>query len=499
MKIQPSEQFSGDFEGSWLIVPFLADEPFPPDVEALDQSLEGLLARLKDDGDLPVKPVETLPLKGVAQIKPHRIMCVGLGEGGTVEFAQAISTAIRSIAAKPDQEIGILLPPPNDDLNSLQIAYEVTLAAWNATTCQAIYKQKPSRFDLASLTMMYGSNHDVLLLEEGIKVGHAVGKSIRIAKELINRGPDDIVPETFADKATELAKEYGLTISVYDEKQLADEKMGSMLAVARGSDRPPRMVVLEYNGANPDVEYVGLVGKGVTFDSGGLSLKPSDSMKTMKADMAGAATAFGTMLAVAELKLAVNVRCYLGLVENMVNGSSYKLGSVLTARNGVTIEVMNTDAEGRLVLADVLSFAVDQKCTRLIDLATLTGACVVALGEDYTGVFSNDSDWQNQLLDSAKASREQAWAMPMHESFSDQLQSDVADCQNIGTRWGGAITAAKFLEKFVDNTPWIHLDIAGPSFSTSTKPYRESGATGVMIKTLTHLLQQLSEENEETA
>jgi leucyl aminopeptidase len=230
-----------------------------------------------------------------------------------------------------------------------------------------------------------------------------------------------------------------------------------------------------------------LCGKGVTFDSGGLSLKPTDGMKTMKCDMAGAATVLATMTAIARLKLSVNVLGAMGLVENMPGGKSYKLGDVLTARNGVTIEVLNTDAEGRLVLADVLSYVVDKGAARLIDLATLTGACVVALGEDVVGAFTNDQPLCDEVLAAARRAGEDVWQLPMFDAYAEQLKSDVADCKNVGTRWGGAITAAKFLEKFVSATPWVHLDIAGPAFVETGKPHREGGGTGCMVRTLVEL------------
>ncbi|MCA9044304.1 MAG: peptidase M17, partial [Planctomycetaceae bacterium] len=224
---------------------------------------------------------------------------------------------------------------------------------------------------------------------------------------------------------------------------------------------------------------------------GGLSLKPSDSMKSMKADMAGAATVLGAVNAIARLKLKVNIIAAMGLVENMVSGSSYKLGEVLTARNGTTIEIHNTDAEGRLVLADVLSYVVDAGVSQIIDLATLTGSCVVALGEEVTGVFTNNQPFCDQFSTAARAAGEDIWQLPMFDSFRDQLKSDVADIKNVGTRWGGAITAAKFLEEFVADTPWIHLDIAGPAFAESTKPHREGGGTGAMLRTLVALVESL--------
>ena len=260
--------------------------------------------------------------------------------------------------------------------------------------------------------------------------------------------------------------------------------MGSLMAVAQGSVRPPRVVVLKHNGGGDGAPALAIVGKGVTFDSGGLSLKSNEGMKTMKCDMAGAATMLGAMTAIAKLGLPVNVIGLAGLVENMPDGNSFKLGDVLTARNGKTIEVLNTDAEGRLVLADVLAYAVDLGAERLIDLATLTGACVVALGEEVTGTFSNCDDWSQAVGSAAKQAGELAWPMPMDDLFGDLIKSDVADIKNVGPRWGGAITAAKFLENFVDSTPWVHLDIAGPSFASNNKPHREGGGTGCMVRTL---------------
>ena len=323
--------------------------------------------------------------------------------------------------------------------------------------------------------------------------GRILGEATNLTRELVNRHPNDIYPETFARRMEEEAKRLGLACEVMDEARIESERMGSLLGVSRGSSRPPRVVLIRYQGAGAGKPWLSLVGKGVTFDSGGLSLKPSDSMKTMKCDMAGAATAFGAITAIARLGLKVNVLMAAGLVENMPSGSAFMLGEILTARNGMTIEIMNTDAEGRLVLADVLSYVVDQGVDRIIDLATLTGACVVALGEEVTGVFTNDQPWCDQLLASAKEVGEDAWQMPMFDSFAEQLKCDTADMKNIGTRWGGAITAAKFLEKFVCGKPWVHLDIAGPAFSESAKGHRDGGGTGAMVRTLVQVAKSFGE------
>jgi leucyl aminopeptidase len=319
-----------------------------------------------------------------------------------------------------------------------------------------------------------------------VERGIILGESINLTRELVNLPPQVIYPESFAKRAQTVAADLGLKVDVLVQSDLEAEKMGALLAVSQGSssNRGPRVVAVSYEGAGEDAPTLAIVGKGVTFDSGGLSIKTSDGMITMKCDMAGAATALGAVAAIARLKLPVNVVGYMGLVENMISGSSYKLGDILTARNGVTIEVQNTDAEGRLVLADVLNYAVDQGADRIIDLATLTGACVVALGEEVTGAFANDQDWCDTITNAALTVGEDIWQMPMFDHFGELLKSDVADCRNIGGRWGGAISAAKFLEKFVDGTPWVHLDIAGPSFASSNSSHREGGATGCMVRTL---------------
>jgi leucyl aminopeptidase len=282
-----------------------------------------------------------------------------------------------------------------------------------------------------------------------------------------------------------MAVENGIEIEVWNEHRLAAERCGALLAVAQGSERPARLVILRYRGTTDDRAPLALVGKGVTFDSGGLSLKPTDGMKTMKGDMAGAAAVVGAMRAIAQMKLPVHVLGLLGLVENMVSGTAYKLGDVLTGRSGKTIEVLNTDAEGRLVLADVLNVAIERGAERIIDVATLTGACVVALGNDVSGLMTNDQSWCDIVAAAAKTCGEPVWQLPMFREYSEHIKSDVADIKNVGDgRWGGAITAAKFLEEFVQNKPWVHIDIAGPSFLEHAKPWLDAGATGAIVRTL---------------
>jgi leucyl aminopeptidase len=329
--------------------------------------------------------------------------------------------------------------------------------------------------------------------QPAVDSGCILGDAVNLTRELVNRPPGEIFPESFAERAEGVAREVGLDIEIWDERRLAEERCGALLGVAQGSVQPPRLVILRYHGGEGDQWPLALIGKGVTFDSGGLSLKPTDSMKTMKSDMAGAATVLGALQAVARLRLPVNVVGLVGLVENMVSGSAYKLGDVLTARSGKTIEVLNTDAEGRLVLADVLDVAVACGVDRLLDLATLTGACIVALGTDVAGLMTNEQAWCDQVAAAAKRCGEPAWQLPMFPEYAEQIKSNVADIKNVGDgRWGGAITAAKFLEEFVQGKPWVHVDIAGPSFFDSAKPWLDAGGTGAFVRTLVEVVRSLS-------
>jgi leucyl aminopeptidase len=321
--------------------------------------------------------------------------------------------------------------------------------------------------------------------DASIEAGRVLGESVNLARRLVNEPPQEIYPESFAARAQEVAQSHGLEIEVWDEKRLEAERCGSLLAVARGSNRPPRLVILRYRGAAADAPSLGIVGKGVTFDSGGLSLKTPEGMLAMKCDMAGAATMLAAMQAIARLKLRANVVGLAGLVENMTGPGAYKLGDVLHARSGKTIEVHNTDAEGRLVLADVLNVAVETGAAKIIDLATLTGACMVALGHDVAGAMTNDQSWCDTVMAAARRCGEPCWQLPMFREYDEQIKSEVADIKNVGDgRYGGAITAAKLLEQFVEKRPWVHLDIAGPAFADKARPWTDGGASGCFVRTL---------------
>lgn len=474
-------------EADWLIVGYTATDSsgeLDAPLSDLDEALGGAVSRLVAAGDLTGKLSESHLLADVPGLAAGRLLLVGLGAPGKLtsrKLEKALVSATRRASKSAEVSAAIALPQLNSETISDTEAVSLAAVALQVGCVgQGLYRAKPGRHAFSAATVV----SDVEGSAEAVARGSVLGQAMNLTRELVNRGAMEVYPETFADRATAAATECGLECEVLDENRLRDERMGSLMAVAQGSVRPPRVVVLRHNGGGEGAPALAIVGKGVTFDSGGLSLKSNEGMKSMKCDMAGAATMLGAMTAIAKLGLPVNVIGLAGLVENMPDGNSFKLGDVLTARNGKTIEVLNTDAEGRLVLADVLAYAGDLGAERLIDLATLTGACVVALGEEVTGTFSNCDDWSQAVGSAAKQAGELAWPMPMDDLFGDLLKSDVADIKNVGPRWGGAITAAKFLENFVDSTPWVHMDIAGPSFASSNKPHREGGATGCMVRTL---------------
>jgi leucyl aminopeptidase len=270
--------------------------------------------------------------------------------------------------------------------------------------------------------------------------------------------------------------------------------MGALLGVAQGSQQPPKFIVLRYKGSSSDEVDVALVGKGITFDSGGISIKPSERMSDMKGDMAGGASVMATLITLARLKPKVNVTAIVPATENLPSGTALKPGDILTAMNGKTIEVLNTDAEGRLILADALSYARKLGARSIIDVATLTGACMVALGNVCTGAFGNNQELASKIIAAGNEAGELIWQLPMYDEYKEQLKSDIADIKNIGGRYGGAITAAKFLEEFVDKTPWVHLDIAGTSDTDKEKGYLVKGATGVPVRTLANLILSMSKQ-----
>ena len=478
--------------GDWLIVGLWEDEPLSAAAE-LDAKMERQLSRLVERGDLTAKAKETTALYEPRGIAAQRLLLVGLGPRATLDAAGLFAAgagAARTLTTKAFQRLAFVLPEDVPSIDADTAALLIGCGLMHGCEGPGLRKNKPDRFPPQELCLVAPPRIDRAAVERGARRADIEGRAVGLARELVNTPPCDLYPESFADRARHVAHQTGVECLVLDEKDLAAEKMHALLAVARGSDRPPRLVVLRYRGRTTG-PTLGLVGKGVTFDSGGLSLKTTDQMVDMKCDMAGAADVLAAVQALAEEKAPVNVLGVLALVENLPSGKAMKLGDVLHARNGKTIEVLNTDAEGRLILADALAYAVDQKVDHLVDLATLTGACIVALGMDVAGLMGNDEAWNARVLGAAKFAGEKLWPLPMDPHYGEMIKSDVADIKNTGgSRWAGAISAAKFLQEFVGATPWVHLDIAGPAWAEKDNAVRAAGGTGYGVRTLVELARE---------
>jgi leucyl aminopeptidase len=444
-------------------------------LEAVNKLTGGWVQRLIEDGEIRGKRGELTLLASPTDTGPRMLLIVGLGSG-ELDRHLAFESGAMVVRRLGDRQRELVILSISE---SFPEAAHDALVAGTLAGCeqQAIYQSEPALL-IPEKIQFSGVSDD------SIQRGCAIGESINHTRRLVNEPPAVVFPESFADKATSLFEGTSVTVEVWDEKRLIAEGCRAILAVGAGSSKSPRLLILRYNGGGSE-KPLALVGKGVTFDSGGLSLKPSAGMIDMKCDMAGAATVVGAMHGIAKLGLQRNVIGFCGLAENMVSGDSYKLGDVIETRSGKTIEILNTDAEGRVVLADTLDVAIQHEPRAMVDLATLTGACMVALGTDVAGLMTNDQEVCDELQVATGTEGEPVWQLPMFDSFDEKVKSKVADIKNVGEgRWGGAITAAKFLENFVGDIPWVHIDIAGPAFADGPKPSRDAGATGVMVRSL---------------
>jgi leucyl aminopeptidase len=415
------------------------------------------------------------------------VVAVGVGAQRDVDAAviRRASGALARAASKRTSLASYLLDAVADEDRpaAAQAAAEGTqLATYRFTR----FKSDPKPATLASVALVTkGGKRVATAVERGI----AVAEAVALARDLVNTPAGDLVPSVLAKTAVDVAERVGLTVEVIDEKQAKKLGLGGLVGVGQGSDNPPRLVKLTYEPAKPARTTLALVGKGITFDSGGLSIKPADGMMSMKNDMGGSAAVLAAMSVLPALAPATRVHGYLCIAENMVSGKAIRPGDVLTISNGTTVEVLNTDAEGRLVLADGLSMAVRDGADAIVDLATLTGACVVALGEKVAGRMGNHDGLGQQVQDAADRAGEAFWPLPLPKEYRRMLDSDVADLKNIsGGRSGGALTAGLFLQEFVAGTPWVHLDIAGPVTTSEERGHEAKGATGFAVRTLVELV-----------
>lgn len=489
MNVQSISRPLSAIETPWLALGIFEDATEPP-LTVRDLALGELIGRLLASKDLACGLGDLTPLLGPHAPATDGVLIFGLGPQARFDAGAAFAAGVavgKRLAGKAREAVSVVLPESAGQAALIASALVEGLIV--GTQGPGLRKSEPSRHPFGSLQLITPpSDVPEADLTAAVKRGEIVGQAVNLARELTNTPPSEKPPTKLAARAAEVAATAGLGVTVWDEPKIREERFGGLLGVAAGSEEPPAFVLLDYRQGG-DRPTLALVGKGVTFDSGGLSLKPSASMEDMKSDMTGAAVVLATMIAVAQLKLPVNLVGSMILTENMTGGKAMKLGDVLSIRNGKSVEVLNTDAEGRLILADALSYAVEQKPARVLNLATLTGACMVALGTKIAGLFSNDDPFAQEVLEASRLTGERVWRLPLDDDFKDAIKSQVADLKNVGGKWGGASTAAKFLEQFVGQTSWVHLDIAGPSWADSDSATRDAGGTGCFVRTLVALVE----------
>ena len=480
-----------------LILPIPEDATSPkrrkaPDgvLSSVDGLVGGTLVKALDRGDFSGKKEETLLLYPPEGKGPDRILLVGLGEEDELEgedVRRALGQGVRTAEGLKLTEISAWLDsslPLRPALVAQAMTEGAVLASWRfrELKTEEDAEDKEGGPEVESLTLLQqGAEEEVRM---GLQIGLAQARGENLARTLQARPGNVATPSHLAREAQRVGKEGGMKVTVLGPKEMKDEGMGALLAVAQGSEQEPRLIVLEHQGGEKDDPPLILLGKGLTFDAGGISIKPSQGMEDMKFDMSGGAAVIGALQAIAELALPLNVVGIVPSSENLLSGRAVKPGDVITTREGKTVEVVNTDAEGRLILADALSYARTFQPAAMVDCATLTGACVVALGHHASAVLGSAEDLVEELQEAGRRSGERCWPLPLWKEYRDQLKSTTADLKNVGGRPAGAITAAWFLKEFAGDVPWAHLDVAGTAYGEGTLSYQRKGGAGVPTRLL---------------
>ena len=457
---------------------------------ALDRAAKGYLKSIVERGDMEGKLGATLLLHSVPNVACERVLLVGLGaeaEFCDKQYHEAIAAAIRTLNATGATEASLHLT----ELASVKRDLKWRVAHAVQVALEVVYrfdtmKSKPegAQSALRRLTLSVGDKAGLRLASGGLELGLAVAHGMSLTKDLGNLPSNVCTPSYIAEQARELARHYRMKVTVLEREDMEKLGMGALLSVARGSAQPPKLIVLEHRGGARSQKPVALVGKGITFDTGGISLKPAPEMDEMKFDMCGAASVLGTLKAAGEMRLAMNVVGIIPTTENMPGGRATKPGDIVSTMSGQTVEILNTDAEGRLILCDALTYAERFEPAAVIDIATLTGACVIALGHVASGLFASDDALAKELLAAGEMAYDRAWHLPLWDDYQEQLKSNFADFANVGGRPAGSVTAACFLARFSKKFRWAHLDIAG----TAWKSGKEKGATGRPVPLLTQFL-----------
>ena len=496
MEIGVSSGSPFEVEAGALVVPIYESEDVNEGfLKELNERAGGAPAELIGSDEMQGKSGDFALIHKPGDIRAKRLLLVGAGKREETtgislrKMSGSIARFIRNKGIKTFALVdrGDLAP----DFSAQAYIEGVIIALFETDTYKSREREERQidNFIIAALTPDVERSMNAVL-----EKGRITAEAVNYARELANKPSCELTPIAFSEEAKKAAEEFGLGIDIIDETRMSELGMGALLGVARGSDEPPRLIVLTYDppsGSSKGVEIIAVVGKGITFDSGGISIKSADGMELMKYDMSGAAATLASMRAIAQLKPGVKVIGIMPCSENMPSGKALKPGDILKTIDGKTIEVINTDAEGRLILADAIAYGRILGATRIIDLATLTGSVAVALGSINTGLLGNDQGFIDAILKAAREAGEKMWQLPMDEEYRESIKSDIADIKNSGGRYGGTITAAFFLREFVEDTPWVHLDIAGTAWETERKPHMTKGPTGVGIRTIIKYIESI--------
>jgi leucyl aminopeptidase len=475
---------------------FKGENPASGALKDIDRITGGMAASIVKAGEFKGDVGETALIRFTAKGKVRAAKLLLVGMGDRVQYKPAGVSIAAGTAARHFRNLNVktfaLLP--RCDGYPVEVAQNATQGVITSQFELDKYKTKDKNDKTISTFVVCVEDSNASDLKEGIARGTAIGDSMNFTRDLANEPPNILTPTEMANRAKAMAQEVGLKIEVLDEARMQKLGMGSLLSVSKGSEEPAKLIVVHYNptsNTGAKGELLALVGKGITFDTGGISIKPAENMDAMKYDMSGGATVLGTMRAIALLKPSVPVMGVVAAVENMPDGKASRPSDVVTASNGKTVEILNTDAEGRLVLADAVSYAERNGATRIVDMATLTGAVIVALGDINTGIMGNDQLLVDEVIDCGKEAGENFWQLPVSPDYSKGIKSDIADIKNIGPRGkAGTIIGAVFIQEFIDKAKWAHLDIAGTAWADSAKPFQAKGPTGVAVRTLIKLIER---------
>lgn len=493
MKISVQKGKLADTKSQAIILTFFEDQKkLVGTALQIDQKSVGLISELMKNRDFEAKPSQVSVIYTRGLLPAKRIVLVGLGK-----YSEFNLEKLRSAFAKVMQHLrnlNIKEAATSIDLNLIPNAKDKVAQAVAEGALLGLYQYTPfktvDREDLKNMEQLniIAEEKDFSLIEATIKKAQVITQAVYFTRDLVSAPGNEMTPTILAKKAQGIATRKNVSCKVLDKVKMRGLGMNSLLGVASGSKEEPKLIILEYLGGKKNAAPIVLVGKGLTFDSGGISIKPAEKMDEMKTDMSGGAAVMGAIMASADLQLPLNIVGLIPATENMPSGTAYKPGDILKSYSGKTIEVINTDAEGRLILADALAYASKYKPAAIIDVATLTGACIVALGDDVIGMLGTDDKLKSEINKAAQATGELVWELPLWESYSELIKSDIADYKNSGGRSAGTITAAVFLGKFVGDSPWVHLDIAGPAWSDKDKTYIPKGASGVTVRLLVEFL-----------